>query len=299
MKKRFYAKKRKNSNKYINIFIFIVFFIIAFSYVYTRLNITISDEVIVSYILNNNEDEFNFGNLTSAEFLLNYTFNSNYNFDSLVFNETKPENKSDPLVYIYNTHPTEYYAATNYEIFNVTPTVITASYMLKEYLSDYSIPSIVEQRSVTDILTLNAWSYAYSYDASRIYLEEIIKEYPSIKYFVDLHRDAASKEATTTQIDGESCIKFMFVVGAEYSGYEENLELANLVNSKLININKDFSRGVIKKEGTGVNGIYNQDLSGNLILIEAGAQYNTIDEVNCGMKYISEVLAEVILSEGE
>ena len=56
---------------------------------------------------------------------------------------------------------------------------------------------------------------------------------------------------------------------------------------------KDMGR-VIGKEGKGVNGIYNQDISPYSILIETGGQYNNIAEVTNTMEILASVLKEYI-----
>ena len=53
-------------------------------------------------------------------------------------------------------------------------------------------------------------------------------------------------------------------------------------------------KGIYKKEGEGVNGVYNQDFSNRTILIEVGGPENTIDEVYETLLVLSEVLTEVI-----
>ena len=55
-----------------------------------------------------------------------------------------------------------------------------------------------------------------------------------------------------------------------------------------------ISRGVIGKEGKGVNGIYNQDISPYTILIETGGQYNNIAEVTNTMEILASVLKEYV-----
>ena len=51
-----------------------------------------------------------------------------------------------------------------------------------------------------------------------------------------------------------------------------------------------LSRGIYKKEGPGVDGIYNQDISSNSILIELGGVDNNIDEVLNTTEAISNIL---------
>ena len=55
-----------------------------------------------------------------------------------------------------------------------------------------------------------------------------------------------------------------------------------------------LSRGIYKKKGAGVNGVYNQDFSPKTILIEVGGQDNTIDEVFNTCEAISTILTEYI-----
>lgn len=288
------AKKKKKPKKILLLTVFIIILLIFFIMATKFLKIELKDEQIVKYIFNNNE--INFKNY--SKILLNYTFNTEKNFlENTIIEEEKENKNKDPLVYIYNTHPTEYYAKTNFEIFNITPTVITASHILSQYLSEYNIENIVETRNVTDILNTNNWGYSYSYDASRLLVEDILKKNETVNFFIDIHRDAAEKNITTTEINGESCAKIMLVVGLEHENYEKNLKLSNYINEEILKIDESLSRGVLKKQGAASNGIYNQDLHENLILVELGAQYNTVDEVNCSLKYLSEILKKIILEE--
>ena len=63
-----------------------------------------------------------------------------------------------------------------------------------------------------------------------------------------------------------------------------------MINAKI----PGLSKGIYKKEGEGVNGVYNQDFSNRTILIEVGGPENTIDEVYETLLVLSEVLTEVI-----
>ena len=47
--------------------------------------------------------------------------------------------------------------------------------------------NLFSNKLIKDVLDKNGWSYRYSYNASRVYLEEVSKNSPSIKYFIDLH----------------------------------------------------------------------------------------------------------------
>ena len=51
------------------------------------------------------------------------------------------------------------------------------------------------------------------------------------------------------------------------------------------------------KEGINVNGIYNQDISSNSVLIEVGGVDNTIEEVYNTMNAIANILYKHIKGE--
>ena len=197
----------------------------------------------------------------------------------------------NPIVYIYNSHQLENYDSSNYEPYNITPNVMMASYLLKEKLNNYNIPTIVEEGNINEFIKINNWDYNYSYIASRYFIEEAKRKYPSIKYFIDIHRDSVTKEYSTAIINDMSYAKVLFVVGLDHDNYKGNLDFANNVNSRLIN---GISKGIIKKSGPNVNGIYNQDISSNALLIEVGGYQNKIDEVYNTIDVLANTLKEVI-----
>lgn len=203
----------------------------------------------------------------------------------------KNNEHKEPLVYIYNTHQKEEYIGNT---LTPQPTVLTASYYLKEKLENLNIPTIVEETNITDILKNNNWNYDESYKASRINLEKIKNEIPSIKIFIDLHRDALPKKLSTVTIDDKNYAKILFVIGKEHDNYQKNLEFTNSLNNIIEEKYPTLTKGILQKEGPGVNGIYNQDLKENIILMEVGAQENTIDEVTNTLDIISEIIKEKI-----
>lgn len=208
--------------------------------------------------------------------------------------DPNPISVDKPIVYIYNTHQLESYNATNYTDYNITPNVLMASYLLKERLNNLGIGTIVETANINDFLSLNGWSYSASYKASRYYVEDTIKKNPNLKLIIDLHRDAIPKSSSTITIDGKNYAKILFVIGGEYDHYEENLEIANKINEIIKEKYPLLTRGVITKEGENVNGVYNQDLSNKIILIECGGNENTIDEVMNTIEVLSKAIKKYI-----
>ena len=208
--------------------------------------------------------------------------------------ETKKEN---PTIYIYNTHQTEEYKPTSYLEYSVNPNVLMASYILEEQLSKKGHDVLVEEESVSKLRTTLGLNYAGSYKVTRSMMENAKKNNPTLKYYIDLHRDSLTHDKTTLTVDGKSYAKILFIVGLENSNYQENLDFTNKISDLLNQKVKGLSKGIYKKEGPLVNGVYNQDFSNRVILIELGGNENTIDEVYRSLIVLGEVLDEVIKND--
>jgi len=287
---------------------------------YSKINIDKND--LIKYLISNgtNNSIANFNitnilNLNSTDFLLQYSLGINLPKDKTVvvdddeledlrvtgdyIDDPETNDSKDPIIYIYNTHQAEAYALGYLEPYSIKPTVLLASYMLRERLNDLNLPAIVETANVADLLNAYGWKYGYSYKVSRMLLEEAKKKNPSLVYFIDLHRDAGTHAKTTTTINNKAYAKVLFVVGLDHEDYEPNLKLASELNNLFNKYYPTISRGVITKSGKGVNGIYNQDFDSNTFLIEIGGQYNTIDEVNNTISAFSDILFKYIKGEND
>ena len=208
--------------------------------------------------------------------------------------DPNPINVEEPIVYIYNSHQTEEYSSSNPLDYSVKPNVMIASYVMKEYMNNNGIPAIVETANIKDYLTSNGLKYNKSYIASKYYIEQALNKYSSIKYLIDIHRDSATIDKTLYEQDGKSYARILFVVGMEHEGYESNLNLATTLNEKIKEKYPGISRGISKKSGSNVNGIYNQDMSENAMLIEIGGVDNEIEQVYNTINAISEIIVDYI-----
>lgn len=201
---------------------------------------------------------------------------------------------SKPIIYLYNTHQLENYNNKNLSIYNITPNVLMASYILKEKLNKNGISTIVEDTNLSEFLNLNHWNYASSYKATRMLLLEKMNKYDSLKYFIDIHRDSVNRNSTTVTINNKTYAKILFVVGLEHKNYEYNLEVTNKLNDLIKEDYPSLTKGIYKKSGKGVDGIYNQDVDKNCILIEIGGVDNTIEEVYNTLEVLSNVLTKFV-----
>lgn len=310
---RFKARKK---NKWHIIIIFLIIAYISFRITYsilfnTLINKYIDNSKLISYLVNNSINN----TLETKELKDVVTINLqepfhllNYNFSNIVEIKEEQEEKNittviedpnpvvieEPIIYLYNSHQLEGYYSDYLQSYNITPTVMFASYILREKLNDLNLKTIVETKSIKEILNENNWNYAYSYEASKILMTNAKTTNPSLNYFIDIHRDSSKREKTTTTIDNKNYAKILFVIGKDHDNYEKNLDFATKINERLLNYNETLSRGVYVKGGIGVNGIYNQDFNSNTILIEVGGVDNTIEEVTNSLTLLSKALFESI-----
>lgn len=224
--------------------------------------------------------------------LQNVMFYQSSNDDLMYYyvaNDVSSDNvieSSIPLVYIYNSHDTEEYSDSY--------TVYDASFYLKDKLGQLGIMSIVEENRTSSIRDSNGWNYNLSYKASRINLEKVKKENPSIKIFIDLHRDSVGSNYTTVFIGDKSYAKVLFVVGCDHDNYLDNLFFTQSIDDVISRDYPTLTKGILEKSGYGVNGIYNQDVSYNVILMEVGGNENTSIQVKNTLDVIANVIKEKI-----
>ncbi len=288
-------------------------FFFIFHILYNKFLIKLDNETLINHLVDYNLNTkkshtifYDIVNLNSTNFLLKYTLG----VDTLKEEEEEVSGVEagyvedpydtkvkEPVLYIYNTHQTEGYQKSNNASYNITPSVLMASYILRESLNDLGIPSMVETNDIAELLRVHNWKYSYSYAASKILLEDAIKKNPSLVYFIDLHRDSMSYDITTTTIDNKKFAKVLFVIGKDHPNYEKNLKMAEAINNYIKGINPKLTRGISQKGGSGVNGIYNQNISPNAILIELGGQYNTITEINNTLNILAEAIYHYVKGE--
>ena len=301
MAQKFKTKKRHKTKLLKLFFILLIIYIsfnITYNLIYKNYLSKLTNEQIITHILNNAKNSKTSNKLLETYQNPSYIIKNNFKNLNKVEETIDVQNEVDenkPLdIYIYSTHETEEYSDKYLEVYNIKPNVLTMNNILKDYLDDLGLKTYIEPDSVTSILKEHKWSYKYSYEASKILIEDTINENPSLKLIIDLHRDSSAKKVTTFTKDDTSYAKILFIVGLEHQNYESNLNLATKLNELLEAEMPGLSRGISKKSGPGVNGIYNQDLSSKSILIELGGQYNEIEELNNTLKILAKVILKYI-----
>ena len=247
--------------------------------------------IIISYIFLYNSLDLKYILMNQSNSKMVYENKSNI-YETIL--PIKKEIDTDPIVYIYNTHQTEGYYLNNLE-HSIKPTVLYASYILKDHLNTLGVSSIVETGSIKKYLNAHKLDYTGSYEASRYYLKNALKTNKKLVYLIDLHRDSAGRKQTLYTKDNKNYARVMFVVSLKHKNYEENLSFVKSMNNKLEEEYKGLSRGIYKRKDV----IFNQDLSTKAFLIEVGGVDNKIDELNNTLEVIAKIISEDINAKKE
>ncbi|WP_377946483.1 stage II sporulation protein P [Alkalibacillus flavidus] len=202
-------------------------------------------------------------------------------------------------VYIYNTHNREGFLpyldddATSNEAYSHKNNVVDLSVELQSQLQDDGVETYVETTDFYQTLQQEGLDYGDSYDVARRTLSEI-DDNGETEYYIDIHRDAQPHRITTTTINGKKAAKLMFVVGGEHEDYEANLSFAAELHDMLEKRYPTLSRGVQVSQGAGTNGVFNQDISDQKLLLEVGGVDNNFDEMNYSLELFADVFVDYI-----
>ncbi|MBQ6886235.1 MAG: stage II sporulation protein P [Lachnospiraceae bacterium] len=133
-------------------------------------------------------------------------------------------------------------------------------------------------------------------------IEQVLQEHPEIQVVIDLHRDAVAEGTKlVTEIQGRPTAKFMFFNGLSYTnqtgaiGYLENPNLStNLAFSfQMQAACNEYFPGLTRK--IYLKGYrYNMHLKDKYLLVEMGAQTNTVEEIMNACDPLAQTLDMVL-----
>lgn len=233
--------KSKNKSKVVYVLIFVLSFI--FTLIFIVRDKTILFDKLVSEITRSDKKILDFSFLVSPKEIIYSSLNKNVEkndlkaFNSFYYDEfdyltsksnyvidpSPDENKSEPIVYLYNTHQTEEYSLNSTFDYSVKPNVMISSYILREKLNNLGINTIVETNNMKEFLVKNGYKYNMSYHASEYFARLKEREYPSIRYLFDIHRDSLGRNSTVLEINDKKYAKVLFVVGLEHTTKDNNV----------------------------------------------------------------------------
>ena len=208
----------------------------------------------------------------------------------------------EPTVLILHTHGTESYTKQSGETYRESSAFRTLD---KQYnmisLGDH-LTQLLEAGGVKVIhdRELHDYpSYSGSYAHARKSISAYLKEHPSIRLVLDLHRDASGDDTnqmrTKATVNGKPSAQLMLVVGTngtglEHPDWEHNLALGLKLHTQCHRIAPGIMRYVNLRAQR-----FNQDLSPGALIVEIGAAGNTHAEALTA----TEVLAQAILALAE
>jgi len=197
--------------------------------------------------------------------------------------ETEEQKINNPKIYIFNSHQTEEYKSN---IYNITPTVVTASNILHNELEELGVSSIVESKDVIKEVNRRGLDYSGTYTVSFENLKLRKKQNPSLEYYFDMHRDSITGPSSRTTIKNKKYATIMFLIGANHERYKENLKNVKVMEKYL---NKNYP-GLVRDTYIQRKWTYNQWYSPKMFLVELGGPSNTFEEIYNTTKALAEAI---------
>ncbi|WP_148359209.1 stage II sporulation protein P [Peribacillus simplex] len=214
-----------------------------------------------------------------------------------VADQPKQTTNGRKVVEIYHSHNRESYlpylkGVTNPDLaYHSKINITKLGERMVEDLADKGIGSSLDKTDIMGNLNNKGLNYAKSYQESRSSVQTALANNKDLEYLIDIHRDSKRKKHTTITIKGKEYAKIAFVIGGNNPNFEKNAALANKIHKALEKKYPGISRGVMKQGGSSHNGIYNQDLSGNAMLIEIGGVDNTFEEMYLTVDAFTDVFS--------
>lgn len=204
-----------------------------------------------------------------------------------------------PQILIYHSHTQEAFVDSREG--EITDTIVGVGDYLEKILTDtygYQVIHITEPFDMAG----GTLDRSAAYDYARPYIEQVLAENPSIEVVIDLHRDGVPEDRhLVTTINGKPTAQIMFYNGLSYTRskgnvdylpnpyIEDNLAFSFQMEYQAAQYYPDFYRGIY------LSGLrYNLHLKKRAVLLEAGAQTNTVQEVKNAMEPFADILDRVL-----
>lgn len=208
--------------------------------------------------------------------------------------------KEEKNILIYHTHGTESFRDSSGDNMSI---IQVGDYLAEILEKEYGI-KVIHIRKRFDMMGGGLdRSRAYSFAEEEI--GQYISEHPEIDMVIDLHRDGVNDNVhLVTQVNGKSTAKLMFFNGISYSNAQGKIDyLTNpyikenlALTSQMYTLSETYYPGLVR--GIYVEAYrYNLHLHKRCMLIEAGAQTNTFEEVKNSMEPLAEIIARELYGE--
>lgn len=203
------------------------------------------------------------------------------------------KDESEPQILIFHTHGQEKFADSDTNNKSIVDVGEYLAKLLKEKYS-YNVLHITESFDYVDGKLDRSMAYTYANQR----LEEILEENPTIEVVIDLHRDGVEENThLVTDINGKKTAQIMFFNGISYTKAQGDLK-DHFNPYRIENLAMTYQINLLAEESypNFVRCIYVDAYRYCLhhrarsLLIEAGAQTNTYEEVCNAMEPLADLL---------
>ena len=199
-----------------------------------------------------------------------------------------------PQILIYHTHSQEGY--TDSVPGDEATSIFAVGTYLEELLTDLGY-RVLYHKGKYDVEVRD-----YAYSQALPTLEKIMEENPSIELVIDLHRDGVREDLhLVTEVNGKDTARIMFFVGLSRTTSQgilpqypnPSLENNLAMTLKLQLAAEEYYPGWARK--VYLKGLrYNQHIAKTCILVEIGAQTNSLQEAINAMEPLADILHKVL-----
>lgn len=206
---------------------------------------------------------------------------------------------AEPKILIYHTHSQEGYADS--EAGNADDTVVGVGEQLKKVLEEKYHVAVCHDLSVYDMQG-GKEDRNKAYSQAAVAVQNLLDEHPSIEVTIDLHRDGVPDNVhLETEINGKKTAKIMFLNGlcrnsngdvndfAQNPNLSDNLAFSLQLQLKAKAYFPELVRHIYLRAYR-----YNLHFKPRSLLVEVGAQNNTVAEAKNAMEPLADILYAVL-----
>lgn len=205
---------------------------------------------------------------------------------------------SKPQILIYHTHSQEEFVDSVKG--DSSTTIVGVGEYLAKQLHDIYGYNVIHNTTSYDLVD-GKLDRNKAYSLALVDVEKILEENPSIEVVIDLHRDGIDGKKLVTNINGKDTAQFMFFNGLSYTNkvgaidylknpyLQENLSFSLKLQLEAAKYYPGATRKIYLK---GYR--YNLHVRPKSLLVESGAQNNTLQEQLNAMDVLADVLDRVL-----
>lgn len=209
------------------------------------------------------------------------------------------KSEAEPQILIYHSHSQEEFCDSRPGV--QEDTIVGVGAYLAQLLTEQYGYVVYHDKTEYDVVDgVLDRNEAYNYAAEGV--EAILEQHPSIEVIIDLHRDGVNDDVhLVTEVNGKPTAQIMFVNGISKTSLQgdidylenpyiqDNLAFSLKMQLKAEAYYPDYTRRIMIKAYR-----YNMHYRARSLLVETGAQTNTLQEAKNAMEPLAVMLNEVL-----